>query len=127
MTPSSLCSLLREISKIKPRNTTSRQTHGTRNSYPALDIFNRWLEALRKNYSPLPPGTITVCFRLLFPEEDTKRKYEIKETRLARHLSEALGLSRNSLENWDSDDASGCLGLEIMRLLQPKFAVNAHT
>jgi len=94
-------------------------------SYPALNILNRWLDTLRKHYSPLPLGTTAIFFRLFFPEEDIKRKYEIQEKQLAGYLSEILGVSRKKLESWDSQDATGCLGNEIECLLAPKFAVYA--
>jgi len=94
-------------------------------SYPALNILNRWLDALRKHYSPLPPGTTAIFFRLFFPEEDTKRKYGIQEKQLAGYLSEILGVSRKKLESWDSQDATGCLGNELECLLAPKFMVYA--
>lgn len=120
----SFCSLLREISKIKPKSVANRRAgQETRTSYPALQAFNRWLENLRKHYSPLPLGTTATCFRLLFPEEDAKRKYDIQETRLARYLSEALGIPLEKLENWDSRDATGCFGAELERLLQLKSPV----
>jgi hypothetical protein len=47
----------------------------------------------------------------------------MKEARLAKHLSDILGLPRESLDNWNSDGASGCLGSEVIRLLRPKFSV----
>lgn len=120
----SLCSLLREISKIKPRPVAAAwKRKETRTSYPALGIFERWLENLRQQYLPLPSGTAPICFRLLFPEEDIKRKYDIQETRLANYLSQCLGLPRDNLENWNSNDSPGCLGNELKRLLQPKFPV----
>ena len=126
MLHSSFCSLLHEISGIKPFSTThwrSFPKNETQTSYAALDILNRWLDALRKHYSSLPPGTTAIFFRLLFPEEDTKRKYEIQEKRLAGYLSGILGVSRKKLESWDSEGATGCLGNELQRLLAPKFAV----
>ncbi|KAF9447719.1 hypothetical protein P691DRAFT_730976 [Macrolepiota fuliginosa MF-IS2] len=64
---------------------------------------------------------MAVCFRLLFPEEDTRRKYDIQETRLASYLAQGLGLPSESLENWDTYDSSGCLGIELGQLLSRKF------
>jgi len=70
-------------------------------------------------------GLLPFFFRLLFPEEDTKRKYGIQEKQLAGFLSEILGVSRKELESWDLQDATGCLGNELECLLAPRFVVYA--
>ncbi|KAH7922581.1 DNA ligase/mRNA capping enzyme [Leucogyrophana mollusca] len=98
---------------------TSKKPQGT---HPALDILNRWIKALRHNYSPIPRGTTAIILRLLFPEEDSHRKYDLQEHRLAQQLAKCLDASSfppvktTSLGNWNSNLGSGCLGREVLRL-----------
>ncbi|KIM90611.1 hypothetical protein PILCRDRAFT_1874 [Piloderma croceum F 1598] len=107
-------SLLREISQVPP--------HSTRNSsHPTLCILNRWISELQSRYSPLPRGATAAVFLLLFPEEDTRRKYDMQETRLAQELAKCFGLTMGgrgeSLRRWDGEATLGCLGTEVMRVL----------
>ncbi|KAF9005904.1 ATP-dependent DNA ligase [Cyathus striatus] len=109
------CSLLREIAKIHPRKWSNRHTLDT---HPALDIFKRWLDSLRIHFSPLPTHTVAICLRFLFPEEDIRRKYEIQEARLIKHLTESLGLNKDALKGWSDEESVGCLGEEVKKALE---------
>lgn len=114
---SSFISLLREISQIPPQKTTTVRPR-TNDSYPAIEIFRQWIVQLHINFSPLPLGSTSIIFRLLFPEEDVSRRYDMQETKLLQHLAEGLGVNARKLEQWRSDGSSGCLGKELRKLLE---------
>ncbi|KAH7913070.1 DNA ligase/mRNA capping enzyme, partial [Hygrophoropsis aurantiaca] len=90
--------------------------------HPSLDILHRWVDKLRCNYSPLPRGTIIIVFRLLFPEDDPHRKYDLQEYRLVQYLSKCVDTSvftpalADLLKKWNSARGSGCLGSELMKI-----------
>jgi DNA ligase N terminus len=118
----SFVSLLREISQIPPQKTTAIRLR-TNDSHPAIKIFRRWNEQLRNDYSPLPPGSTSIIFRLLFPEEDACRKYGMQETKLCQLLAECLGVNAQNLEQWHSEGSSGCLGKELETVLENNCSV----
>jgi hypothetical protein len=51
---------------------------------------------VRDREGGVPPETGVVLFRLLFPEEETRRRYNLKETRLACMLCDVLGVPKHS-------------------------------
>lgn len=61
----------------------------------------------------------TIVFRLLFPEDDVRRKYGLQEIRMAQYLTKILGISTAAggrgerLRKWKGEDALGCLGKEV--------------
>ncbi|KDQ61659.1 hypothetical protein JAAARDRAFT_31124 [Jaapia argillacea MUCL 33604] len=117
-------SLLREISQIRPKQKRSSPPYPQpKREYAALLIFRRWIAELRRRYSPLPDGTTSCVFRLLFPEEDSERKYDMQESRLAHHLSNIFGLSTAAggrgqrLIRWKEESRSGCLGSQVKNIL----------
>jgi DNA ligase-4 len=113
----SFISLLREIS-----NSTRAY------SQPTLRILNKWISELRRRYSPLPHGTTAAVVTLLFPEDDTRRKYDMQETRLAQELAKCFGLTMGgrgeSLRRWDGEATLGCLGTEVMKVLDEASSVS---
>ena len=80
---------------------------------------------MRKNYSPLPRGTTASVLRLLFPEDDTQRKFGLQETLLAQYLGQCLDSSTvftggaKQLKLWGQESASGCLGEELLKHAVP--------
>ncbi|KAJ6518607.1 hypothetical protein C8R45DRAFT_948670 [Mycena sanguinolenta] len=110
-------SLLREISlHSRPKKTgTKHDKHSA--SYPALITLNNWIKTLRSKFAPLPPNTTAIVFRLLFPEEDTRRKYDMQETRLGAALADCFGTSAMPLRQWATEASSGCLGQEVLKIL----------
>jgi len=97
----------------------SRRPGGNSNqTYPTRQIFRRWLIQLKRVYSPIPPGTTAIVFKLLFPEEDHHRKYDLQETRLAQCFGECFGLDVRQLLQWRAETASACLGEELKLLLE---------
>ncbi|RPD64481.1 hypothetical protein L226DRAFT_545021 [Lentinus tigrinus ALCF2SS1-7] len=112
--------LVDAIADIRPHKVSEKQSRTTRYvETPAYKTFRRWVERFRERYSPLPPDTTAIVFRLLFPDEDVKRKYGLQETRLAQHLVKILGVSSATqcrgerLRNWQQEDTMGCLGDEV--------------
>lgn len=114
----SFCSLLREISQVLPQKATATRRRSTGPNYPSLDILNRWIAHLHKLFYPLPLGTTAIVFRMLFPEEDTRRKYDMQETRLAQYLAECFGVDGKRFQGWFSESSSGCLGNELRLTLE---------
>ncbi|KAG5653322.1 hypothetical protein H0H81_001062 [Sphagnurus paluster] len=111
------CSLLREISRAPTHKANFGHRYNTP-SYPALNILQRWVDKLRKDYSPLPPGTTAIIFKLLFPDEDHCRKFDMQESRLSQHIANCFAIDSGSLQRWLSDNASGCLGEELRLVLE---------
>ncbi|GBE86340.1 predicted protein [Sparassis crispa] len=122
-------SLVEAIGAIKPRKTSSTAPHSSDTTSPAFRTFQNWVAELRRRYAPLPYGTTAVVFRLLFPEEDVRRKYGMQETRLGLHLSNVLALSNithgrgRRLMHWNSQGALGCLGVEVRDIMSESSAV----
>lgn len=96
-------------------------------SKATLQIFKKWIKELQRKYSHLPPGSLATIFCLLFPEEDTRRKYNMQETKLAEELAKCLGISLDgrgeSLKKWNGENTLGCLGSEVKKLLDEASAV----
>lgn len=90
----------------------------------AAGVFKSWVEQLNERYGTVPKGTTALLFRLLFPEEDRRRVYNMQEKGLAAALEDVYVFKRNSLQSWTS---SGCLGLWLKKSLQPRFTVRART
>lgn len=128
---SSFVSLLREIASIPARTTSSRAQKSSTSSNHSRTIANRWIEALRRDYSPLPRGTTASVLRLLFPEDDTPRKFGLQETLLAQYLGQCLDSSTvftggaKHLKVWSLESASGCLGEELLKYAVPGTEVHS--
>ncbi|KZT07561.1 uncharacterized protein LAESUDRAFT_115651 [Laetiporus sulphureus 93-53] len=124
-------SLISAIAKIKPRKVS--QNNSSRSTPYVVQTFRNWVAELHRRYAPLPPGTAAIVFRLLFPEEDVRRKYGLQETRLAQSISKVLGISKNTgargngLVNWDGDNSIGCLGLEVQKILEESSTITEGT
>ncbi len=88
-----------------------------------MSKFRLWVDAFRKRYPNPAKGTTAIIFRLLFPEEDVRRKYDMQEKRLAQALGDALATSDPRLFKWDQDGASGCLGAEVRHVMEKTSTV----
>ncbi|KAF9473357.1 hypothetical protein BDN70DRAFT_885925 [Pholiota conissans] len=115
-------SLVRNIAAIQPSSNAVRakraQSVAGALEYPAATVFHRWAAAVRSKFSPLPAGTTAICFRLLFPEEDVRRKYDIQEPRMTKLLADCFGIDSSQFEKWGLEMASGCLGSELKVVLE---------
>lgn len=92
--------------------------------YPALQVFRKWVEELHRRFSPLPPSTTAICFRMLFPEEDIRRRYGIQETKLTQLLADCFGVEAKVFQKWSLEASSGCLGQELKVVLERSCSVN---
>ncbi|KAG2011553.1 DNA ligase I [Coprinopsis cinerea AmutBmut pab1-1] len=113
-----LCSLFRHISRIESRSIKAKKGSLSTKEHKVVETFKRWVEALNKQFGPLPQGTTAICFRLIFPHEDFKRKYDMQELRLQGLLTQCFGFNPSRFSEWKSPDASGCLGHELRSILE---------
>ncbi|KAG8965975.1 hypothetical protein FRC03_012710 [Tulasnella sp. 419] len=109
-------SLVQAIADIEPKPTGQSKPA----SNDTAGVFRRWITSLGSSSTP---RTGLIVFRLLFPESDNRRRYDLKETRLAKHLATCLEVPTNEgtrghrLKNWTEDGSSGCLGDEVRRVM----------
>ncbi|KJA15564.1 hypothetical protein HYPSUDRAFT_101902, partial [Hypholoma sublateritium FD-334 SS-4] len=92
--------------------------------YPALVKFKLWVARLHSQFAPLPEGTTAICLRLLFPEDDITRKYDIQEPRMTTLLAKSFGLDMSKFEGWQHEETSGCLGDELALVLDKSCIVD---
>ena len=75
---------------------------------------------------------VATFFRLFFPEEDESRKYGLQEARLASALMDVFALDNDCngsgaiLNGWDGDNAVGCLGTQLRRVLEKGSPVSVY-
>lgn len=94
-----------------------RSTSSSTRTVPPEAIFTAWLN---HHARPFPPGTGKRLFRLLFPHEGSRRRYGLRETRLATELEDVLAIP--GLTRWDAVGSSGvegagCLGHVVQSAL----------
>lgn len=128
-------SLLSDISKVATKARDSGLTGSAplkNKEYPALRILSRWVAYVRKTFEhEAIEGSSIAIFRLLFPDMDVNRRYDMQEARLAQHLARIFGVSSNSggrgsrLLRWMADGSSGCLGVEVRVTLAAAPGVSA--
>lgn len=132
----SFVSLLHGISTVHPRHKNAPRNSMTPKS---LDLVNQWVSNLRRCYNIIPPHTCKIFFRFFFPEEDVRRRYNLKETTLARSLAtNVFGQAINPqgassgpcrLMQWaeysDAHDTGkqGCLGIEVEKTVADRYSV----
>ncbi|KAF9556668.1 DNA ligase/mRNA capping enzyme [Agrocybe pediades] len=121
VTFSYFCSFVHEVAKVQPSTPESRRRSrqsSNKHEYPTLRIFHNWIKGLHDKFSPIPPGTTAICFRLLFPEEDVHRKYEIQEASMASLLQDCFGIEKKKFDRRALEQSSGCLGQELRNVLE---------
>ncbi|OCF46055.1 hypothetical protein I317_00143 [Kwoniella heveanensis CBS 569] len=112
-------------------NPPKRQAQDSSRAKPALSpskIFQSWLNHLSK---PFPAHTGKHLFRLLFPHEGSRRRYGLKEAKLAQELEKILGV--RGLTRWDSvcwdaggEGGTGCLGKEVELIMRDRRVTSAQ-
>jgi len=105
-----------------PRSRTQR-ADGTYALLPPSQIFQSWVNHLPK---PFPAHTGKRLFRLLFPHEGARRRYGLKETRLAAELEAALGIQ--GLARWDAvgGGGAGCLGHVVQAAMAKRVSTSTY-
>lgn len=111
-----LASLFREIASIVPRPAKNGNTRDKNNDSLPVQTFKRWVNALHQKFGTPRPGTTAAIFRLLFPEEDGQRKYDMKEPKLIDELAKCYGVDPRRFTQWSG--VSGCLGDEVRAYLE---------
>ena len=119
----SIVDLLNAIAKVAPK-PVSHNRHGEPNQRPARDVFKKWLTHFRSEHPNPPKGTTAIIFKLLFPECDTQRKYNMQEKKLGQVIADALGLHDHEFENWHLGGYSGTLGLEVWKAMRKSATVS---
>jgi DNA ligase-4 len=124
------CDLVQACHSLSLAKPAGRPRTGKETLRTATAFFTEWTATALPR--PFAPGTGAIVFRLLFPDLDVRRRYNLKETILARNLVKLFGLSTrpgsrgHALLSWksDGDDQEdfprpGCLGLEVQGILAP--------
>lgn len=135
--PPRFISLVSDISKVATKTRDSNLNNlgpSKSNDYPALRVFSRWVAYLRATFEHqvIEDSSIAI-FQLLFPDMDVNRRYDMQEARLAQHLAQAIGISGNPggrgscLSRWSADGSSGCLGVEVSKILAAAAGVSAFS
>lgn len=123
--------MLSDISKVATKPRGSNPSTSKTKDYPALHVFSRWVAYLRTTFEPqvIKDSSIAI-FRLLFPDMDVNRRYDMQEARLAQQLVHVFGASSDSkgrrsfLTRWNVDGSSGCLGAEVGATLEALVGVS---
>ncbi|GAA5862001.1 hypothetical protein JCM1840_006904 [Sporobolomyces johnsonii] len=104
---------------------TAKRKRETKSAGPSRQAkyVQDWINEIKKVHarpdSPLPHGTVTLFFRLLFPEEGVRRRYGFQELKLARELEKYFGVAEGQFGRWAApsegsrSESTGCLGAEV--------------
>ncbi|KAK4698270.1 hypothetical protein P7C70_g8011, partial [Phenoliferia sp. Uapishka_3] len=112
-------SLVTAIRGVKARRKTDRAPSVDTATPAELKLLNAWITKLREVHNPLPSGTTVLFFRLLFPGEGVRRRYNIAEQTLCRYLERYFGTKRGAFDDWSKttldqrSGSSGCLGDQV--------------
>ncbi|KAL5513320.1 hypothetical protein ACEPAH_3719 [Sanghuangporus vaninii] len=101
----------------------------------SLKVFKRWVRAFRRQFPRPSSQTTAILFLFLFPEEDTRRKYGMREASLAKELINVFGISDKeggrgaNLKRWSSPTSnSSSLGEQLCDLLSySSVSIDADT
>ncbi|KAJ3731805.1 hypothetical protein DFJ43DRAFT_1077544 [Lentinula guzmanii] len=107
--------------RSKPKSIAERKAAGKYQAkawFPVLDVFKRFSRDMQAG--PLSPGTTSIIFRFLFPEEDHKRKFGLRDKTLIRDIADSLGINEETL--MDQDDFVGCPGDKVREFLDQRYS-----
>ncbi|KAJ3879815.1 hypothetical protein F5051DRAFT_349554 [Lentinula edodes] len=114
--------LVQEIAKkSKAKSIAERKAAGKDQSktwFPALSVFKAYSRNLQAG--PPPPGTTSILFRFLFPEEDHKRKFGLRDKSLIRDIADSLGVTEDAL--CEQCDFAGCPGDHVYEFLLQRYS-----
>lgn len=131
---STFCDFLSSLRKIKPtkaKQSTKESQLAARTA--VLKRFQDWIDSGFNNFydsrETAPEGTSVILFRLLFPDEGVRRRYDLRESLLAGELVKSTcfkkSLKPSFVTDWnhgeievERSDCSGCLGIELQENLE---------
>ncbi|GAA5959998.1 hypothetical protein JCM3765_006129 [Sporobolomyces pararoseus] len=122
--------LVEQISRVTARSKR-RSSSTTTQPSKQIRLVKRWIDKVKEAHAfrldePLPPGTIAIFFRLLFPEEGVRRRYGLQEFTLAKELERLYRVGEGRFSNWSSPSegsrgvATGCLGNTVKQWMERK-------
>lgn len=109
---SSFIKLLTAISSVTRRAAATKTTK----CLTPLDHVSHWLSSLKHLDQSLPVGTWGAFFRLLFPDQDIRRRYGMRDDIMLSALKKCLGLRSEDFERWDK--RFSCLGAAVHAALE---------
>jgi DNA ligase-4 len=127
--------LINRLGSVSPTRRGKSTAQSPKKRLRRLEIIREWVQELRTAHPQLTPTITAMFFRFLFPNEDTRRRYNMKEAALAKTMCQVFGLHghRNQrakfLMHWDSSfetkssSGTGCLGDEIRNVFVETFQV----
>ncbi|KAL5536761.1 hypothetical protein ACEPAF_584 [Sanghuangporus sanghuang] len=130
---SSFVALCRELRNIEPRPIRNESMCSSAGTFEptSLKVFRRWVRAFRRQFPRPSSQTTTILFLFLFPDEDTRRKYGMREASLAKELINIFGTSDKeggrgaNLKRWSSPTSnSSSLGEQLCDLLSYSSVVS---
>lgn len=120
----SFAELVQEIAKKSKAKSIAERKAAAKDQaktwFPALSVFKAYSQDLQAG--PLPPGTTSILFRFLFPEEDHKRKFGLRNKSLIRDIADSLGVTEDAF--CEQCDFAGCPGDYVYEFLLQRYSVS---
>ncbi|KAJ3865146.1 hypothetical protein EV359DRAFT_39465, partial [Lentinula novae-zelandiae] len=118
----SFAELVQEIAKKSKAKSIAERKAAAKDQaktwFPALSVFKACSQDLQAG--PLPPGTTSILFRFLFPEEDHKRKFGLRNKNLIRDIAGSLGVTEDAF--CEQCDFAGCPGDYVYGFLLQRYS-----
>ncbi|GAA5998995.1 uncharacterized protein JCM10292_003242 [Rhodotorula paludigena] len=130
---STFADLVRSIGSVEARRKGAARSSGSGKEPKQHRLLRAWTEWAQKEAGGaqgLPEGTVVLFFRLFFPDEGVRRRYNLQEWRLGEAVEEMYGAKTGSFRSWNASSASaaaagsGCFGLQVARWLEGKALRN---
>ncbi|KIK60331.1 hypothetical protein GYMLUDRAFT_200426 [Collybiopsis luxurians FD-317 M1] len=108
--------------KSKPRSNQQRKANINRewSWSPAYEVFYTFSRRIQA--TPMPAGTTSIIFRFLFPEDDHKRKFGLRDKSLIGEVAEVLCMSQDRVDAVDKLPVSP--GEKVQALLEATSPCN---
>ncbi|BGP07980.1 hypothetical protein JCM10049v2_003825 [Rhodotorula toruloides] len=119
-------SLVQRIGAVPAVRKGARRLSGPGEGKPKQHkLLEAWVGAVKAEYDrDLPEGTIVLFFRLFFPDEGVRRRYDLREMLLGEALEGVYGARRGAFSSWNAQceagraSSTGCLGREVQIWLE---------
>ncbi|GAA5853542.1 hypothetical protein JCM5353_008815, partial [Sporobolomyces roseus] len=124
------CGLVKQLSECPPKPRTSSSNNSDTPSRQ-IRLVKSWITKVKDTHAPgldepLPPGTIVIFLRLLFPEEGVRRRYGLQEYTFAKGLETLYRAAEGRFATWSAPSegsrttTTGSLGEEVKSWLEKK-------